>query len=132
MVECCLYGVDLNPMAVELAQLALWLETVAVGRPLTFLAHHMRPGNSLIGARIAELGVLPGEIELRGNELKSQLEAKLALLLTPLDHIRSASSDRLEDVKAKDKLYRALERRGSRSAVWPIFGPRRLPMATSR
>ena len=94
VVECCLYGVDLNPMAVELAELALWLETVAVGRPLTFLAHHVRPGNSLIGARIGELGVLPGEIELRGNELKRQLEEKLPLLLEPLAAIRAASSDR--------------------------------------
>ncbi len=110
VVECCLYGVDLNPMAVELAELALWLETVAVGRPLTFLAHHVRAGNSLIGARIGELGVLPGEIELRGNELKRQLEEKLSLLLAPLEVIRAVSSDNLNEVKSKDRLYGALEK----------------------
>ena len=46
----CLFGVDLNPMAVELCRVALWLETVDPGKPLGFLNHHIRNGNSLIGA----------------------------------------------------------------------------------
>ena len=50
VIENCLYGVDLNPLAVDLARLALWLETVTVDRPLTFLDHHLKYGNSLIGA----------------------------------------------------------------------------------
>ena len=45
----CLYGVDINPMAVELCRVALWLETVDPGRPLGFLNHHIRTGNSLLG-----------------------------------------------------------------------------------
>jgi hypothetical protein len=45
----CLYGVDINPMAVELCRVALWLETVDPGKPLGFLNHHIRPGNSLLG-----------------------------------------------------------------------------------
>ncbi|HEX2854106.1 MAG TPA: N-6 DNA methylase, partial [Opitutaceae bacterium] len=45
----CLFGVDLNPMAVELCRVALWLETVDPGKPLGFLNHHIRPGNSLLG-----------------------------------------------------------------------------------
>lgn len=47
----CLYGVDLNPTAVQLARLSLWLCTLAADRPLTFLDHHLRAGNSLAGAR---------------------------------------------------------------------------------
>ena len=54
VVESCVYGVDLNPMAVELAKLSLWLHTVAKGEPLSFLDHHIRCGNSLIGAKIEE------------------------------------------------------------------------------
>jgi hypothetical protein len=46
VAERCLYGVDMNRMAVELAKLALWLETVAAEQPLTFLDHHLRHGNS--------------------------------------------------------------------------------------
>jgi hypothetical protein len=48
----CLYGVDLNPTAVQLARLSLWLCTLAADRPLTFLDHHLRAGNSLVGARL--------------------------------------------------------------------------------
>ena len=50
VVESCIYGVDVNPLAVELAKLSLWLATAAKGKPLSFLDHHLRCGNSLIGA----------------------------------------------------------------------------------
>lgn len=45
----CLFGVDRNPMAVELAKVALWIETVEPGKPLTFLDAHIRCGDSLLG-----------------------------------------------------------------------------------
>ena len=45
----CLYGVDLNPMAVELAKVAIWLECHVPGQPLTFLDHHLKAGNALLG-----------------------------------------------------------------------------------
>ncbi|WP_292318904.1 hypothetical protein, partial [Mesorhizobium sp.] len=60
VAENCLHGVDVNPMAVELAKLALWLETVAADAPLTFLDHHLRCGDSIIGARIPRLDSIPG------------------------------------------------------------------------
>jgi len=47
----CLYGVDLNPLAVNLAKLSLWLNCFASDHRLTFLDHHLRQGNSLIGIR---------------------------------------------------------------------------------
>ena len=50
IAEKCLYGVDANTLAVELAKVSLWLETLAQDRPLTFLDAHLRHGNSLIGA----------------------------------------------------------------------------------
>lgn len=50
VAETCIYGVDLNPLAVELAKVSLWLETLARDRPLTFLDAHLRCGNALIGA----------------------------------------------------------------------------------
>lgn len=57
VVQSCIYGVDLNPLAVDLAKLSLWLATVAKDRPLSFLDHHLRNGNSLIGARLADLRI---------------------------------------------------------------------------
>lgn len=46
----CLYGVDVNPMAAELCRVSLWLEALEPGKPLSFLEHHIRVGNSLLGA----------------------------------------------------------------------------------
>jgi len=46
----CLYGVDVNPMAAELCRVSLWLEALEPGKPLSFLDHHIRIGNSLLGA----------------------------------------------------------------------------------
>jgi hypothetical protein len=45
----CLYGVDVNPMAAELCRVSLWLEALEPGKPLSFLDHHIRVGNSLLG-----------------------------------------------------------------------------------
>ncbi len=49
VVGRCLYGVDLNPMAVELCKVGLWMEAVEPGLPLTFLDAHIRHGNALLG-----------------------------------------------------------------------------------
>ena len=45
----CIYGVDLNPLAVELCKVALWLEAHNPGQPLNFLDHHIKCGNSIVG-----------------------------------------------------------------------------------
>ena len=58
VVEHCLYGVDINGMAVELAKLSLWLATMQVGRPLSFLDHHLKQGNSLLGASLEEIAAI--------------------------------------------------------------------------
>lgn len=50
VIARCIYGVDLNEMAVELAKVSLWLEALDPGKPLSFLAAHIRHGNALIGA----------------------------------------------------------------------------------
>jgi len=50
ILKRCIYGVDVNPLAVELAEVSLWLHTFTVGAPLSFLDHHIKCGNSLIGA----------------------------------------------------------------------------------
>lgn len=62
VVSHCIYGVDINEMAVELCKVALWMETLDPGRPLTFLDRNIRCGNSLIGATPALLhGGIPDD-----------------------------------------------------------------------
>jgi type I restriction-modification system DNA methylase subunit len=55
VMKRCIYGVDLNPMAVELAKLSLWLHSFTLGAPLSFLDHHLKCGNSLIGTTVKKV-----------------------------------------------------------------------------
>jgi hypothetical protein len=56
VMKRCVYGVDINPLAVELAKLSLWLDSFTIGTPLTFLDHHVRCGDSLIGLWLKDIG----------------------------------------------------------------------------
>jgi hypothetical protein len=75
----CLYGVDVNPMSVELCKVTLWLEATEPGKPLSFLDHHIQCGNSLLGAtpRVIADG-LPDDAfkPLTGDEKAVCAEAK--------------------------------------------------------
>ncbi len=75
VAERCLYGVDLNPMAVELAKLSIWIASAARGRPLSFLDHHLKVGNSLVGAppNFYTLGIPKSAYSKRGFK-KADLE----------------------------------------------------------
>ena len=54
VLKRCIYGVDKNPLTVELAKVSLWLHSFTVGAPLSFLDHHLRSGDSLVGLRVME------------------------------------------------------------------------------
>ena len=54
VLKRCIYGVDKNPLTVELAKVSLWLHSFTVGAPLSFLDHHLRCGDSLLGLRVTE------------------------------------------------------------------------------
>lgn len=55
ILKKCIYGVDKNPMAVELAKVSLWLHTFTSGAPLSFLDHHLRCGDSLFGENLGDV-----------------------------------------------------------------------------
>ena len=67
----CIYGVDLNPLAVELAKLSLWLHSFTVGAPLSFLDHHLRWGNSVIGTDVRTV-----EAAMRGERQTKKVSAE--------------------------------------------------------
>jgi hypothetical protein len=76
VVAHCIYGVDKNPLAVELCRVALWLEGHAAGRPLTFLDHRIKCGDSLVG--VLDLAVLEAGIPDEAFEPVSGDDRKLA------------------------------------------------------
>ena len=69
VLKRAVYGVDKNPMAVELAKVALWLHTFTVGAPLSFLDHHLRCGDSLFGEWLENVGRDLGSALFLGNAL---------------------------------------------------------------
>ena len=86
IAEKCLYGVDMNPLAVELAKLSLWLTTLAKGRPFGFLDHNLKSGDSLLGIsnleQLIELDINPkqrGQLRLFGRSLRKSVEEATAL-----------------------------------------------------
>ncbi|VTR94138.1 restriction modification enzyme : Possible restriction /modification enzyme OS=Microcystis aeruginosa NIES-44 GN=N44_00644 PE=4 SV=1: Methyltransf_26 [Gemmata massiliana] len=101
VVEHCIFGVDTNPLAVDLAKLALWLETVVRDRPLSFLDHHLKCGDSLLGARLHRLSALHDIEGLVAIPFESKFERKLPGLLEPLTEIRRLPSDSVKQVKRK-------------------------------
>ena len=75
VLKRCIYGVDKNPLTVELAKVSLWLHSFTVGAPLSFLDHHLRCGDSLLGLRVLEahkdferLGGLSASNAIQGAE----------------------------------------------------------------
>ncbi|MEI8374625.1 MAG: N-6 DNA methylase [Planctomycetota bacterium] len=75
----CIFGVDINPMAVELCKINLWLESLEPGKPLSFLDHHIQCGNSLLGATPALLNKgIPDEAftPIEGDDKKVCTESK--------------------------------------------------------
>ena len=76
VVSHCIYGVDINPMAVELCKVALWLESIDPGRPLSFLDHRILCGNSLIGAtpRLLAEGISDGAFKPIEGDDKAVLQ----------------------------------------------------------
>ena len=66
VLKRCVYGVDKNPMAVELAKVSLWLHTFTAGAPLSFLDHHLRCGDSLFGGWVNKTMDAADPLFLRG------------------------------------------------------------------
>jgi hypothetical protein len=111
VVEACIYGVDLNSLAVELAKLSLWLTTIAGDQPLNFLDHHLCCGNSLIGARLGDLSHVPDKKRKTLDGLKlswkitENLRASLTKAVQMVHNIKGAVSASVSDVKNKEKLW---------------------------
>lgn len=108
VAERCIFGVDLNDLAVELAKLCLWMTTTAKGKPLTFLDHHLRWGNSLVGAWLKDLGVYP----LTKKRDEPAFTLPLGSFQVELDHVLAGyrelyakNSDDVSEVREKARLF---------------------------
>ena len=116
VAERCLFGVDLNPTAVQLARLSLWMTTLAGDRPLTFLDHHLVTGNSLVGAWLHELSRPPGPLRTTDTSTDAVRlpfgtapREQLARWLLPQRHLLAhLPSDSVDAVREKERRLHAL------------------------
>jgi hypothetical protein len=112
VAQRCIYGVDLNPLAVELAKVSLWLRTLAAEQPLAFLDHHLKTGNSLVGSDI-EAVLENGDHDDRTEEGQLTLQESFdRTRRQALEHITDRFEDLLDidnetlaDVKEMEAVY---------------------------
>lgn len=125
IAQRCLYGVDINPMAVQLGRLSLWLATLSGDRPLTFLDHHLRAGNSLVGASPADVARQPPPS--RGQRRRAAAlplfewdaaERAIGAAVGPRISLANDAGDTLEQVRAKERTLAGLEGAGGPVTGW--------------
>lgn len=97
----CVYGVDVNNMATELSKVSIWLNTISSEKPLSFLDHHLKTGNSLIGADIFELDRHPEEEE-EEQEVETDEQGHM-----PINQFASDSEDKGHSIE--DNIQQLLE-----------------------
>ncbi|HHY58782.1 MAG TPA: hypothetical protein GYA08_25500, partial [Chloroflexi bacterium] len=106
VLKRCIYGVDLNAMAVELAKVSLWLDAFTLGAPLSFLDHHLKQGNSLIGSRIGDV-----QAALAGKQQRSLFASnKFAGVMLATDLMRQVSylsDNTVQQVVSSRSAYRS-------------------------
>lgn len=122
VAERCLYGVDVNPMAVQLARLSLWLASLAADRPLSFLDHHMLAGDSLLGTWLACLRRPPFTRARQPAPLPLFDAAGLAdairVALPVRGELAVAPNDTAQQVRAKERALAALNGEAAALARW--------------
>jgi N-6 DNA Methylase len=125
VAQRCLYGVDLNPTAVQLARLSLWLTTLAVDRPLTFLDHHLATGDSLIGATLEDLARPLAAVRPRSAAASAALPLfddsaakEMAAVLPDRYRIANDAGDSLAAVRDKERTLDDLAAPGTPLHKW--------------
>ncbi|HEY7169292.1 MAG TPA: N-6 DNA methylase [Vicinamibacterales bacterium] len=122
VAERCLYGVDVNPMAVQLARLSLWLASLAADRPLSFLDHHMMAGDSLLGTWLACLRRPPITRTRRPAPLPLFDGAGFAdavrVALPVRGELAIAPNDTPQQVRAKERALAELNGEAAALARW--------------
>ncbi len=115
IAERCLYGVDRNPLAVELAKLSIWLVTIAKNKPFGFLDHNLRCGDSLLGIhrldQLTQLSMNPlgqGQLRLFGQNIaqavREAIELRSRLREMPIRDIRDVGTMAHLDADARLRL----------------------------
>ena len=107
VLKRCIYGVDKNPLTVELAKVSLWLHSFTVGAPLSFLDHHLRCGDSLLGLRVSE--ALQDLRELGGGLFAGSTVAGAEKATESMQLIEEKSDADIAEVQESALLFHGVE-----------------------
>ena len=106
VLKRCIYGVDKNPLTVELAKVSLWLHSFTVGAPLSFLDHHLRYGDSLVGLRVSEA---TEELRRRAQLFFSSAIAGAEAAAEGMQRIEEMSDADVAEVRESAALFHGVE-----------------------
>jgi hypothetical protein len=113
VADRCLYGVDINPLAVEMAKLSLWLVTLAKGRPFTFLDHSFKCGDSLLGItrpeQIEFLSLNPDKEAVQLRTVSDRWKPFVQRAIAKRQELENFSVSDIADVHRKEQLFREAE-----------------------
>ena len=114
VAEKCLYGVDINPLAVELAKLSLWLVTISKGRPFGFLDHNLKSGDSLLGVtdvkQLTTFRMKP-DAGATGNLMTASIENAVAQAAVEREAIQNARTLDIRDIQLQMQHHRNVEKK---------------------
>jgi hypothetical protein len=105
LLKKIIFGVDLNPFAVELTRLSLWLDTFILGTPLSFIEHHIKQGNALIGADFDEILK-----NLKGDVIGETVKTKLEDTIHQLKDLSDLKDTTQEEVLQSKQIYKDLQK----------------------
>ena len=106
VLKRCIYGVDKNPLTVELAKVSLWLHSFTVGAPLSFLDHHLRYGDSLVGLRVKDA---TDELNQLGGLFASSAIAGAEAATEGMQRIEEMSDADVAEVRESAALFHGVE-----------------------
>ena len=106
VLKQCIYGVDKNPLTVELAKVSLWLHSFTVGAPLSFLDHHLRCGDSLVGLRVNDATRIVGRL---GKMYSGSAIQAAEIAAEGMRQIEQMSDADVSEVRESVELFRGIE-----------------------
>ena len=107
VLKRCIYGVDKNSLTVELAKVSLWLHSFTVGAPLSFLDHHLRCGDSLVGLRVTDM---VSELQRLGGFFASSAVQSAQSATKGMMQIEAISDADISEVEESALLFEGVEK----------------------
>ncbi|APS99269.1 hypothetical protein Bmayo_04755 (plasmid) [Borreliella mayonii] len=111
LLKKCIYGVDINPISVEITMLSLWINTFIFGTPLSFIEHHIKVGNALLGYTKDEFfDITKKKFESGFSLFKKRIEEITIILEDSYQKIKGINDTTKEDIEKSKNIYKEYDK----------------------